>query len=565
VPYHGPPPPRPPNTPEEVVITWEAAERILPEKANLGIDLPRAPNTTGTPRHRLVTIGDSLTHGFKNFAISDTEHSWPAIVAYELGWLEHFRRPEYEGPAVCKGLPLNLYDLVARMEAAAHGKKHIIGWARMVWSLLSTMLEVKRYWQSGPGSKTPVNGPFNHNLAIYGWDLRDAMSKDVEWCDDSIRGRHRRVRAARKRPRRKRGNPIKTFLLWLGAKALGRLVISHPNEIAARMVLWGDGNPKNTQLIAAKALGDEGTEESKTGESDGIETLVVALGSNNALKTVVYLNLAWSKDGMFKDLDAKDQYTIWRPTHFKEELDELVTRVREIHARHVIWSSIPHVTIVPLAHGVGEKPYYSRYFPRYTYVVIPDSEFDGNVDPMISADEARTVDSVIDSYNAMIRVAVAQARSDSKDWYYFDACGLLDSMAYRRYLENPRPRPRPRGWKPYDFPNEFNSITPFPDTRFITSDHKGAMTGGLIGLDGVHPTTLLYGIVAQEIIKVMELAGVQFKHPDGSPRSGPVKVEWSRLIEAEPLVQKPLKTLGEILGVVGELMERIDLGRFLFS
>ncbi len=91
------------------------------------------------------------------------------------------------------------------------------------------------------------------------------------------------------------------------------------------------------------------------------------------------------------------------------------------------------------------------------------------------------------------------------------------------------------------------------------------MTGGLIGLDGVHPTTLCYGIVAQEIIKVMELAGVHFKHPDGSPRSSPVKVEWSRLIEAEPLVQKPLKTLGEILGVVGELMEGADLGRFLFS
>ncbi len=460
-----PPPPRPPNTPDDVVITWQPAERVLPENANLEIDLPRPLNSTGTPRHRLVTIGDSLTHGFKNFAISDTEHSWPAIVAYELGWLKQFRRPEYPGPAECKGLPLNLYDLVAQMEKAAEGKPHIIGLACMVGRLLSTMLKVKRYWQWGPGSKTPVNRPFNHNLAIYGWDLRDSMSKDVKWCDDRIRSRDHKQLPAHKPPRRKRGNPVKTFLSWLGARALGLLVIKHPNETAARMVLWGDGNPKNTQLIAAKALGDEGIEESKTGEGDGIETLVVALGSNNALKTVVYLNLAWSEDGMFQDLDAKDQYTIWRPRHFKEELDELVTRVREIRARHVIWCSIPHVTIVPLAHGVGEKPYYSRYFPRYTYVFIPDSEFDGNVNPMISADEARTVDSVIDSYNTMIRKAVEQARSDikdSRDWYYFDACGLLDSMAYRRYLDSVRSQPK--GWKAYDFPPAFNALTPFPDT-----------------------------------------------------------------------------------------------------
>src|SRR5260370_36536672 len=72
-----PPPPRPPNTPDDVVITWQPAERVLPENANLEIDLPRPLNSPGTPRHRLVPTADSLTHGFKNFAISDTEHSWP--------------------------------------------------------------------------------------------------------------------------------------------------------------------------------------------------------------------------------------------------------------------------------------------------------------------------------------------------------------------------------------------------------------------------------------------------------------------------------------------------------
>jgi hypothetical protein len=229
----------------------------------------------------------------------------------------------------------------------------------------------------------------------------------------------------------------------------------------------------------------------------------------------------------------------------------------------VIWTSVPHVTIVPIAHGVGEKPYYSRYFSRYTYVLTPDAEFDGNVNATMSAAEARLVDSVIDGYNEMIRGAVLQGRKAGKDWFYFDGCGLLDSMAYRRYFEDDRARPA--GWKPYSFPKEFNALASFPDTRFITSDHKGTMTGGLIGLDGVHPTALGYGIVAQEIIKVMQLAGVAFKTPEGGTRRGRVRVNWNRLIAAEPLVQQPLQTLSEDLGIAGWLLEGLDLGKLLIT
>src|SRR5260370_33975178 len=108
------------------------------------------------------------------------------------------------------------------------------------------------------------------------------MSKDVKWCDDRIRSRDHKQLPAHKPPRRKRGNPVKTFLSWLGARALGLLVIKQPNETAARMVLWGDGNPKNTQLIAAKPLRAEGIEESRTGEYDAIVNLVVPLGSSDA-------------------------------------------------------------------------------------------------------------------------------------------------------------------------------------------------------------------------------------------------------------------------------------------
>ena len=47
----------------------------------LGIDLPEPAGPA--PAHRLVAIGDSLTHGFMSAAIYRTDVSWPAIVAYE--------------------------------------------------------------------------------------------------------------------------------------------------------------------------------------------------------------------------------------------------------------------------------------------------------------------------------------------------------------------------------------------------------------------------------------------------------------------------------------------------
>jgi hypothetical protein len=41
-----------------------------------------------------------------------------------------------------------------------------------------------------------------------------------------------------------------------------------------------------------------------------------------------------------------------------------VTKVQQIRARHVIWCTVPHVTIAPVARGVASKVAPgSRYFP----------------------------------------------------------------------------------------------------------------------------------------------------------------------------------------------------------
>ena len=79
--------------PETVVVT--DSPRQPEERSDLGI--PVAVAAAGTPRNRLVAIGDSLTHGFQSGAIFNTDLSYPAIIAAELGWLRPVPPPAVPG------------------------------------------------------------------------------------------------------------------------------------------------------------------------------------------------------------------------------------------------------------------------------------------------------------------------------------------------------------------------------------------------------------------------------------------------------------------------------------
>ena len=95
-----------------------------------------------------------------------------------------------------------------------------------------------------------------------------------------------------------------------------------------------------------------------------------------------------------------------------------------------------------------------------------------------------------------------QARTEGRDWYVMDLCGLLDSLAYRRFDDDPLAAER-NDWVPYVLPTPIAML----DTRFFLSNKAGRIQGGLFGLDGIHPTITGYGIVAQEILDVLAVAG----------------------------------------------------------
>lgn len=513
-----------PKTPDDVIIRSEAREPVT--DPTLGI--PVNVNRRGTPRHRLVTIGDSLTQGFQSGAIFNTKLSYPMIIAREMGWDKSMRYPTYGGPG--DGLPFNLERLARELEQQ-YGDN--LDWWDFVPGLVfvrNYLDKVEDYWERGEGSPLPSQRGINHNLAVYGWDLRNTLSRTADHCQAVLNQ-----------------NKSKDDLVTQ--------VAEHHNERAALRVLNSARDSKGkalTPLQAAAALGAEGTQETKDG--DGIETLIVLIGANNSLGSILTFNVVWSAEG-YDDMTVNDKYTVWRPIHFKAELDKLVEEIKKIRARHVILGTVPHVTIAPFARGVETKVRSgSRYFPYYTLPWISDKDFDPKKHPHITEQQARAIDSAIDQYNDYITDAVRTARKAGRDWYVYETAGLLDRFASKRYIYDPKARPS--WWDKvggqYKLPPELQLLKPVPDSRFFTSDATGLKTGGLFSIDGIHPTTIGYGIMAQEFIKIMQLAGVKFYQSDGkTERTSEVKVNFNRLIAWDTLNANPPRSISSDLSLIG--------------
>jgi len=526
----------PDDTPDEVRQRAGREVRTPQTDPTVGVALPPRSGSDASPAHRLVVIGDSLSQGFQSGAIFNTGLSYGAIIAHELGW-PNFRYPEY--PAF-GGLPLNMEFLLRELESEFGSTTNLAELPRAVYRLRNHLNEIEEYWERGAGAGFGEVDHYNHALAVFGWDLRDALEKTAATC----------ARATANAPNN-RFVPM----------------VQRACEVAALRVYpsWSDEVRQQTLFQAARALGDDDT----AGTGEGIETLVVFIGGNNALSSVCHLAVRWSQDDGYRAADRKKRYTVWQPEHFRQEFNLVVEEVKSIKAKNVIWCTVPHVTIGPAAKGVDSKSApRSRYYDYYTRPWIDDADFDPRHDPFITGAQARAVDYAIDSYNDAIEAAVRSARLGDdgtvRNWYLLDTAGMLDRLAWSRYIDDPIATPA--WWTPYPLPTALQRLDPQPDTQFLTADGQGGRrTGGLISLDGVHPTTVAYGILAQELISIMEQAGVRFLTPAGAPRQGPIEVDFERLIRLDTLVTSPPQNLASTLGIVGWMDNTLDVFSRLFG
>ena len=488
------------RTPAEVVVADRTRPRLEDPRLGepLGPASPDVPEVPAAPSHGLVTIGDSLTHGMSSAAVFHTDLSWPALVAAGLG-LNEFAVPTYGGPL--RGLPLNIEELLRQLQERFGDDLNLAEDLTLPLVLREIVDRNEDYWERGDGSEPPRTDRRYENLGIYGWDVRDALSYTA-------------ARASMRASVRVRDD-------FLGARP------DHDNDIAAASVLAPFGVDA-TQVRAATWHGRDG----------GIDTLVVALGANNALRSVVDKSVVWSGEA-FADLERKGTYNVWRPSHFAIEYAELVRSLKTVAARRVVLGTVPHVTIAPIAKGVNPaKPGQkwiegSRYFPYYTDPWIDDRDFNPRKHRHLTHQQARAIDSAIDQYNESILDAVRHARREGRDWLVLDLCGLLDGLAYRRFA-NDRAAASNNDWVPYPIPDALAHL----DARFFRSGKDGRTQGGLFGLDGVHPSTSGYGLIAKEVLDILGSVGVTTKPVDFAALLGK-----DTLNSRPPALLTPLLTL----------------------
>ena len=447
---------------------------------------------------KLVAIGDSLTQGFQSLAIHKTNLSYPAMIAQCLGEeIPDFRVPNFMGKG---GLPLNIEWLARQLERRYGQDINFFEWPFAVDSIVDLMDEVEDHWERGKGARKSSNLLY-HNLAVWGFEVADAYNINAKMCKEKIED---------------------TKDEWFQLPSEPRLrtayrVLNPPQT---------EDRDDDTQIEIARRIK----------KSDGeIENLLVWLGANNCLGTVTSLKV--KETGQLSP-GPNSKYTLWTPAAFKSEFHNLADQIDSIGAKNVYVATVPHVTIPPITRGImknrGRLPNKRRYFDFYTHFFIKDKSFNPDRDPHLTREDAQKIDSYIDEYNSVIRT-----QADDKGWEVVDTCMLLDQLAVRRNHGSPK----------YKLPDEIKDL----GVRFFEIDKSGNIAnGGLISLDGIHPTTCGYGVIAQEFINVMKA-----KNP------GIRGINFEEIRYWDSLVTKPPRTLDDVFGMLKTLEKWFHISRIL--
>lgn len=404
---------------------------------------------------KLVVIGDSISQGFASLAVTRVDESYGAILARCLGLRPgEWRVPDFSGMG---GLPLNLEWLASELTAAYGQDLNLFEWGAAVFKITELMDRVEGYWERGPGNMPiAVDGPY-HNLAVWGFKVLDAFSITDQLCFAKTRNARDDFFGLPVEPR------LRTALRVLNPE------------------LKFDGNtPPQTQISRAQEIARlEG----------GIENLIVWLGTNNALGTVIDLEIRETgKLPPTLEESLSNIYNLWSVEAFQTEYDQLVEKILSLKAKRVIVATVPHITIPPITRGVNKRGAdlnkKGDYFDYYTRFWIRDQDFDAQRDPHLTRAKAQRIDARIDAYNNIIKAA-----AKANGWCVVDICGALDKAAFRRNLGEPT----------YRFPPALSDLT----TQLLRIDHGQRTAGGLFSLDAVHPTHAGYALVAGEFVNAM--------------------------------------------------------------
>jgi lysophospholipase L1-like esterase len=472
---------------------------------------------------QIVAIGDSLTQGFQSGAIEASKSQWsyPAIIARSLG-LDvplDFRVPRIPGP----GLPVNiealLHDVAGRVGNSVGTGEWIFRFPFLARRYLD---EVEDYYERGGGQLPAKFRGIHQNLGVWGFTVREGLSLTPARCREVIDDEEG----------------------FLEDDFLG--VPSGPMYRTAMRVI----NPGNS----AERMRDSqvATFERLAATDEAIDVLLLGLGANDCLGTVLTLDIrdmTKSAKPVTDDPIARLKWNLTSAKQFELDYRELANRIqRALSGREtkVFVSTVPHVTIPPITTGVGE--FDGTYFDGYARFFVNDHNRPRHAE-QLSRQDAKLIDERIDGFNRVI-----SDEAELRGWHVVDVCALLDRLAVKRRQferglttaeQKYDPEEPLRSYLAQQPDHPLLRLRPVPSILSLRLDAAGKRTqGGLFSLDGVHPTTIGYGLMAEAFLVAMRDAGV--------PGADPARLPWDDVIANDSLLNDPPRIWDDVVRAAEE-------------
>jgi lysophospholipase L1-like esterase/ligand-binding SRPBCC domain-containing protein len=450
---------------------------------------------------KLVAIGDSLTQGFQSGAIFNTEWSYPAMMARALNLQvpNEYRVPPFPG----SGLPLNIEDMLRWMEQKLGDDLDTIEWVVRFPQLLSSYIDrVEDLYERGAGAQPiPFSGVY-HNLAVWGFRVADAYTVTSGYARQAIDDAEG----------------------LLGDDPLISGLPAAPMYRTARRVLNPPRVPEREEWTMLDNLKQIVADE-------GVEQLIIWLGSNDCLGTVLDLKVRFMySTEVVDDPQERRQWNLTHPVVFEQDFAKLIDQVNAIipATTRVFVGTIAHVTIPPVTTGLGA--FDGTYFDYYGRFFATEDHFSRFLHTHLTRAQAAFIDRTIDQYNAAIRRLV---KPHAPQWQVVDVGDILDKLAVKRNQMQDEPdRPLRDYYQRLGRPDHpLLQLTPVPNVlRLRTLETGLRYNGGLFSLDCFHPSTIGYGIVAEAFLHAMQQAGV--------PGADPLRLDWDAIIAQDGLVKK---------------------------
>jgi len=463
-------------------------------------------NTNSSPEHKLVVLGDSVSQGFQNGGIYRTDLSFPNFLRNCWDPAPDFEQPLFTAQA---GIPLNLEVLTRGMSDEFGNSIEWNEYLPAISHLYSTLKRVKRYWE---GKIKPLHEqrsmPY-HNQSVWGFSMNDAWMVTEQNSREHIE------------------TQPETYSIF-------DMLPDHAMYVTARLVL----NPSLGSTFENHTLLDNANYLQQHG---GIENLIVSMGHNNIIGAVSDLKFVLSEEEDLNKLPSERGYTVYRPEHFEQEFRKLAERVSQIGARQVITQTIPYVTIPPVTRGVNadkSQENHTGYFDYYTRFWVWDEDFHPEFHPHLTKEQAISLDQYVDEYNSIIRDVAGEY-----GWITVPLNRYVNGIARRR-LGGRKRIPYPKAFREAMEQNpatehlvDSNGL-PQLSTDYIRIDEDSGKLykGGIFSLDGIHPTTIGYGLIAHLYKETMENHGIEFDKP----------LDWNHIIANDTLVTDPPYLLVEL-------------------